>query len=82
MSVQYSASLVLLTQPVVINISNTKVDFCSNFFSLLLLLTSLVLYLSSDIGTTLVEGIISVINCQVFSCVFIKKTIVLPFASL
>ena len=82
MSVQYSASLSLLTQPAVINISKTKVDFCSNFFSLLLLLTSLVLYLSSDIGTTLVEGIIVVLHCQVFSCEVIKKTIVLPFASL
>jgi hypothetical protein len=57
MSVQYSASLGLLTQPVAINISNTKVSFCSNFFSLLLLLTSLVLYLSSDIGMAIVKSV-------------------------
>ena len=82
MSVQYSASLGLLTQPVAINISNTKVSFCSNFCSLLLQSTSLVLFLSSDIGTTLVEGIIVVLRCQVFSCEVIKKTIVLPFAGL
>lgn len=78
MSVQYSASLGLLTQPVAINISKTKVNFCS----LLLQSTSIVLFLSSDIGATLVEGIIVVLRCQVFSCEVIKKTIVLPFAGL
>jgi len=73
-------------QPAVINISKTKVDFCSNFFSLLLLLTSLVLYLSSDIGsdigTTLVEGIINLLCCQVISFVVLKEIIVIPFTRL